>query len=81
MNFDDAFTYLFNGVAVVLDDDTLLYIGEDDDSFYLDIDDGARRLVFNADNNQGTITTYGKNGFILYDDKGKKHSICRLVLG
>lgn len=78
MNFDEIYEYLYNGYACVLDHGTLVYMGEDDDTFYLDLDD--RRLVFSEENNPRPLELQ-ENGFFLIADDGERYLIQRLKLG
>lgn len=79
MSFEAAYSFLFDGFAVVLDSDEIVYMGEDDGSFYLDIHGGDDRLYFTPENNQGEVKQV-ENGFVLNADDGRKYRIQRLKL-
>lgn len=81
MTFDEVYTYLFDGYAVVIDDDEIIYMGEEgDESFYIDSNQGANFRRFTAEDNQGDIVK-GQRGFDLKAEDGKCYRIQRLTLG
>lgn len=80
MEFANVMSYLFDGMAAIFNDDFLVFLGEDDEFFYIDIEESGNRYVFTKENNPGVISTYGNSGFFLKDEKGNTHSIARLML-
>lgn len=79
MNFDQVYEYLFDGYAVVVNRSQLVYMGENDDTFFLNYGDDDL-LEFSEERNPGPFELQ-ENGFFLVSNEGEKFLIQRLKLG
>jgi hypothetical protein len=79
LKFEDALTKILDSIAVMVDNDALLYAAETDEGFSLYFNESDSEVYFTPEMNPQVQET--DHGFIFIGDDEQKYLIERLIKG